>query len=411
MPKTRNEEPQLMPITDALDAMRHQVKRVSETEIISLSQALDRIIAAPMNAVLNVPAHANSAMDGYALRAKDATLTQPLRIIGKSLAGHGFGHALEPNTCVRITTGSIIPAGADCVVIQENTALKDSKILLKQIPKPGENIRSCGEDIAVGDSVIAKGQRLGPIHIALLASQGIDKIEVIRRLRVAVASTGDELITPGQPLPSGHIYDSNRYGMIALLRRLSVDVFDLGLIPDEPDAIRQAYGIGAQQADAVISCGGVSVGDADFVRDTLAQVGHVHFWKVAIKPGKPFAFGSIGESHFFGLPGNPVSAMVTLHQLVVPILQFMSGEMPEAVRTHTAIAASDFKKSPGRCDYQRATLRRDSGQFYVQSNGSQGSGVLTSYTGANCYAVLEAERGNVSPGETVTVLPFDHLIR
>lgn len=411
MSKSCCDEPQLMPVADAIAQMRAQTKTLVETESIALSHALDRILAEPVYAKINVPAHANSAMDGYALRAAEASLQQPLQLIGKALAGHAYDGLLEPGTCVRITTGALIPAGADCVVMQENTTHKDNQIQLTQLPHLGENIRLAGEDISCGELVVAQGQRLGPIEIGLLASQGIAQVPVYRRLRVAVISTGDELTAPGQSLPSGHIYDSNRYGIIALLQRLAVEVIDLGLIPDQPDAIRSAFYAGAAQADAIISSGGVSVGDADFVKDLLSETGQVHFWKVAIKPGKPFAFGKLGQSHFFGLPGNPVSAMVTLHQLVLPILQQLAGERHHAPLTLQVVTDSGFKKRPGRSDYQRAQLKSENGQDRVVSNGVQGSGVLTSFTNANCYVVLEQDRASVGAGEKVTVLPFDRFIR
>lgn len=412
------DEPQLMPVTDALAQMLAEVNTVTETETLPLAQTLDRILATPIYAAINVPAYANSAMDGYALRAADATLQTPLQLIGKSLAGHEFEGTLQPGTCVRITTGALIPNGADCVAMQENTRRDNDSIHLTKTPQSGENIRLCGEDIAQGDLVLPQGQRLGPVDIGLLASQGIAQVKVYRRLRVAVLSTGDELVAPGQPLPKGHIYDSNRYGMIALLQRLNVDVIDIGLIPDQPDAIRHAFQTAAERADAIVSSGGVSVGDADFVKDMLSETGQIHFWKVAIKPGKPFAFGKLYQSHFFGLPGNPVSAMVTLHQLVQPVLQTMAGERSDTPLTLRVKAGSRFNKRPGRSDYQRAVLNSEravlnseEGENQVSSNGAQGSGVLTSFTGANCYVVLERERGSVTPGEWVTVVPFDRFIR
>lgn len=425
------DEPQLLPVAEALSQMLAAVPILTETETVPLTQALDRILAAPIYAAINVPAHANSAMDGYALCAADFSTTTStttsttgsqaatdeqlaqtgLRLVGTALAGHTFVGHVEPGCCVRIMTGALIPAGADTVVMQENTRTENDRIYLTQAPRLGENIRQAGEDISVGNLVAPQGQRLGPIELALLASQGMAQLNVLRPLRVAVLSTGDELIAPGLPLPAGHIYDSNRYGIIAHLQRLGVSVVDLGLIPDQPDAIRQAFNLGAQCADAIISSGGVSVGEADFVKDLLTETGQVNFWKVAIKPGKPFAFGKLEQSYFFGLPGNPVSAMVTLQQLVQPILQAMMGERSQPPLMLHANAATRFKKRPGRIDYQRATLSCVNGDHQVTSNGPQGSGVLTSFSNANCYVVLESERGTVEVGEQVSVLPFDRYIR
>lgn len=408
MIKSCCDESHLLPIENAIQRMLEQVTPVTETETIALQDALDRILAHPVTATINVPAHANSAMDGYALRAADSD--QSLQLIGTSLAGHPFTGELTPGTCVRIMTGALIPAGADCVVMQENTQAQGETITPTQSARPGENIRKRGEDITEGDQVLSKGKRLGPVDIGLLASLGIHQVSVYRRLRVAVLSTGDELTPPGLALPAGNIYDSNRYAIIAVLQRLAVEVMDIGLIPDQPDAIRSALTQAAEQADAVISSGGVSVGDADFVKDILAELGQIGFWKVAIKPGKPFAFGSLGQARFFGLPGNPVSALVTLHQLALPILQHMAGEVSESPLTLNVKATSVFKKRPGRTDYQRARLSDINGENQVASDRAQGSGILTSFTHANCYVVLEQERGKVEEGETVRVLPFDRFL-
>ncbi|MDQ2076418.1 gephyrin-like molybdotransferase Glp [Marinimicrobium sp. ABcell2] len=402
------DEPKLLPVVTAIDRMLEAVNPPADFEQLALNQLLDRILAEDIHAQLNVPGHDNSAMDGYALRAQDAD--KPLHLAGQSLAGHAFQGSLEPGQCVRITTGAVIPTGADAVVMQENTRIDGQHINVTQTPRPGENIRRAGEDIAQGDRVLSKGHRLSPVDVALLASLGVAEAEVYRRLKVAVLSTGDELTAPGQPLTAGQIYDSNRYGIVALLQRLNVEVIDLGLIPDREDAIRATLQNASQRADAVISSGGVSVGEADFVKDILDELGEINFWKVAIKPGKPFAFGSLGRACFFGLPGNPVSAMVTLHQLALPVLRAMAGEVTEQPITLNATAASRYKKRPGRQDFQRATLRVQEGENIVSSTGPQGSGVLTSFAGANCYVVLEQERGTVEEGETVQVVPFDRFI-
>jgi len=402
------DEPQLIPVPDAIARMQAAVQAVAETETVPLTDLLDRITAEPVYAGFNVPGYDNSAMDGYALRAEDAD--KPLTLAGQSLAGHRFEGELQAGQCVRITTGATLPAGADAVVMQENTEMTGDKVRILKAPALAENIRRAGEDIAKGQAVFPSGHRFGPIDLALLASLGRAETRVRRRLTVAVLSTGDELIPPGQPLKDGHIYDSNRYGLIAILQRLNVEVLDLGLIPDQPDALREALSRAGREADAIISSGGVSVGDADYVKDILGELGEIGFWKVAIKPGKPFAFGHLGEAVFFGLPGNPVSSMVTLHQLALPILRTLAGEAPEPPLQLTAKAASGYKKRPGRMDFQRATLRRVDGENRIDSNGAQGSGVLTSFLGANAYAVLEAERGKVEAGEAVTVIPFDRFI-
>lgn len=402
------DEPQLLAVQDALARMQQAVSQVAGTETVSLTGLLDRVAAEPIHAGFNVPGYDNSAMDGYAVRAADSDA--PLALVGQSLAGHPFAGQLQPGQCVRITTGAAIPAGADAVVMQENTRREGDRVRLLQAPRAGENIRRAGEDIAQGQEVFAAGHRFGPVDIALLASLGRDRVTVRRRLKVAVISTGDELTPPGQPLREGQIYDSNRYGICAVLQRLNAEVLDLGLVPDRPDAIAQVFARAAGEADAVICSGGVSVGDADYVKDILAQLGEIGFWKLAIKPGKPFAFGRLGQAVFFGLPGNPVSAVVTLHQLALPVLRTMAGEAHSAPLELCAKAASSYKKRPGRQDFQRARLSCQAGENLVSSNGAQGSGVLTSFLGANAYAVLEAGRGRVESGERVTVVPFDRFI-
>lgn len=398
----------LLPVNEALTRMRAAVSAIETTEQVPLAQLLDRITARPVCAGFNVPGYDNSAMDGYALRAEDAD--RPRLLVGRSLAGHGFDSVLKPGQCIRITTGGALPAGADAVVMQENTRVEDNNIHILKAPVSGENIRRAGEDIRQGQEVFPAGCRLGPVDIALLASLGIAETRVKGRLKVAVLSTGDELTKPGHPLPKGHIYDSNRYGIIAILQRLNVEILDLGLIRDQPDAIRTALADAGKVADAIISSGGVSVGDADYVKDILGELGKVSIWKVAIKPGKPFAFGQIGKSLFFGLPGNPVSSIVTLHQLAVPVLQTMAGETAAPPLEVVARATGDYRKRPGRQDFQRATLTLADGENRVNSNGAQGSGVLTSFRGANAYAVLEADRGKVTAGETVRVVPFDRFL-
>ena len=406
-------EPRLLPLADALARMLAATASLTQTEDVLVGDCLDRILAAPINAAIDVPAHDNSAMDGYALRAADAGT--PLQLIGTALAGHPFAGTVATGSCVRIMTGAPLPAGADCVVMQENTVVTGAAVTITQAPSVDENIRHRGEDIAAGQPVLARGHRLGPVDIGLLASLGIDRVTVYRRLRVAVLSTGDELVAPGQPLGASQIYDSNRYAISAMLQRLGADIIDLGLIRDDADAIATALQRAAAQADAVVSSGGVSVGDADFVKDTLERMGSIGFWKVAIKPGKPFAFGSLrnsagGNIWFFGLPGNPVSSVVTLHQLALPILRHLAGEAVTPALQLQIPAGTRFRKQPGRTDFQRAYLHNRDDINQVDSNGPQGSGVLTSFAGANCYVVLEQERGTVDAGETVAVQLFDRFL-
>ena len=410
-------QPGLLPLKDALLRMQTALSPVTATETVALQDALDRVLATPINSAIAVPGYDNSAMDGYALRFIDAAQHKPLTLIGQSLAGHAFTGVVNENECVRIMTGAVMPAGADCVVMQENTHLNGLQLTLTTLPKTAENIRRKGDDIAQGAQVLAQGKRITPVDIGLLASLGIAQVSVYRRLRVAILSTGDELTPPGQPLVQGCIFDSNRYALIALLQRLNIQCIDLGLIRDDPAAIASAFSQGINQADVVISSGGVSVGDADYTKDVLSQMGSINFWKVAIKPGKPFAFGELKKANnnserswFFGLPGNPVSAVVTYHQLVLPALRHLAGEVFSAPNSITAVARSSIKKQAGRTDFQRGLLHNKNGINVVSTTGNQSSGVLTSVAQANCYIVLEQERGFVAAGDTVQVLMFDKFL-
>lgn len=402
-------QPNLLPIEDALVRMLNQFDPITESEAILLPDALDRILASPVIAPINVPASDNSAMDGYALRAQDSN--SELKVIGQSLAGHPFSGTINAGQAVRIMTGALIPGGADTVVMQENVQRTEEKIVITQTPNEGDNIRHAGEDIKSGSQILPSGHRINALDIGLLASLGLTQVNVLRRLRVAILTTGDELLAAGAAPESGKIYDSNRPLLAALLTRLPVEILDLGIIADDKEALRIAFTTATQWADVVISTGGVSVGDADYTKDVLAELGEIDFWKIAMKPGKPFAFGRLGQGWFFGLPGNPVSTAVTYHQLVVPGLRYLAGETIAPQQVLSAHAGHPLKKQPGRTDFQRGILRADKGTNTVISAGMQSSGVLSAMAKANCYIRLEAERGSVAAGEIVSVIPFDEFIR
>ncbi len=294
--------------------------------------------------------------------------------------------------------------------MQEETQAGDDGVTFLTHPAPGQNIRRRGEDLAQGSRVLASGLRLSPRELPLLASLGIASVSVRRPLKVAIFSTGDELKPLGTPLQHGDIYDSNRYGVKAMLTRMGIDCLDLGIIPDDPAALRAAFLQADREADALITTGGVSVGEADFTKQLLEELGEIGFWKLAIKPGKPFAFGRLPNAWFFGLPGNPVSAMVTFDQLVQPALARLAGHHFERPLPLKAKATGPLKKAPGRLDFQRGILSAGPDGLEVRSTGSQDSGVFSSLSQANCYIVLEQERGKVAAGETVTVEPFSGLL-
>ncbi len=407
----------LLPLKDAIDFMIKALIPLRACEKVTLGNALDRVLCDPVYSAINVPGHDNSAMDGYAVRHQDLDSNRSLTLIGNSLAGHPFAGELYPGACVRIMTGAIIPKGADTVVIQENASVQGGSVAIHQPAKLGQHIRRAGEDILLNSLVLERGKRITPIDIGLLASIGIAEIKVYRRLRVAVFSTGDEIKPLSEKLKVGEIYDSNRPALLALLSRLAIDIIDLGCIADDPAKIKAAFEIAVQQADVVMSSGGVSVGDADYTKAVLETLGEINFWKVAIKPGKPFAFGELHKNNspasktwFFGLPGNPVSALVTYHQLVVPALRYLAGETFEAPPALSVACQSGLKKQAGRTDYQRGTLGFQDGENQVVTTGNQSSGVLSSFAQANCYIVLEQARGSVTAGEKVNVVMFDKFL-
>jgi molybdopterin molybdotransferase len=401
------DSPGLLPIQSAISNMLKQVIPVMESEQIELEEALGRVLAEDVVSTINVPPNDNSAMDGYAMRCQDLTDTNQLQLMGTALAGRPFKEAVLAGQCIRIMTGAVIPIGADSVVMQENTEIRDNSVVFKQIPELGNSIRKAGEDIQQGQVVVNKGTKLTPAYLALIASVGIAEISVTRLIKVGLITTGDELTPPGQPLSEGAIYESNRYALSALLNTLPVVLFDFGIVKDDKVDLKAVFEQAGSHCDLVLSCGGVSVGDADYVKEILDEIGTINFWKVAIKPGKPFAFGQLGNAIFCGLPGNPVSSYVTFEKLVTPVLQKLSGQKYLPTPHFVAKAACLIKKRPGREDYQRGIFYRDEyGKLWVKPNGKQGSGIMSSIANANCYIVLDQDAGDIKQGEAVNIQPF-----
>ncbi|HEH9416658.1 TPA: molybdopterin molybdotransferase MoeA [Aeromonas sobria] len=400
----------LLPLSDALQGMLEQLACCCDSEHLPLPEALGRVLASDIASPLAVPPFDNSAMDGYAVRLADLASGTPLIMAGKAFAGQPYQGEWPAGHCVRIMTGAPVPAGTDVVVMQEETQADGDRITFLCKPIVGQNIRLAGSDIDKGACVLPAGTRLTPREMPLLASLGVATVAVRRPLKVAIFSTGDELKPVGTPLAHGDIYDSNRYGVRAMLARMGCDCIDLGIIPDDPAQLRTAFIRADEEADVLITTGGVSVGEADFTKQLLDELGEIGFWKLAIKPGKPFAFGRLPRAWFFGLPGNPVSAMVTFDQLVQPALAKLAGQQFERPLQLQAIAAEPLKKSPGRLDFQRGMLSQGPNGLEVHSTGSQDSAVFSSLSRANCYIVLERERGRVAAGETVTVEPFGGLL-
>ena len=402
---------------------------VAETESVSLDQGLNRILASDVLSPIDVPAADNSAMDGFAFRGTElssAPLTQ-LVVAGTVFAGTPFVGSLAAGQCLKIMTGALMPAQCDTVIPQEMTQklpLAADGIERIQFESnavsSGENRRLRGEDLAQGSVAIAAGRMLRPSDLGLAASLGINTLTVKRKLRVAILSSGNELRPLGAPLDSGSIYDSNRYSLMGLLNRLDLDVLDCGIIQDDPIALKTAFLQAASTADVIISSGGVSVGEADFTKQVMQELGDIGFWKIAMRPGRPMAFGTlkpVPNQHpprstlFFGLPGNPVAVMVTFYQFVQSALLQLSGATQLRPPLTQAIASAAIRKKPGRTEYQRGILEiGPDGRAQVRVTGSQGAGILRSMSEANCFIVLGHEQGNVAAGELVNVVLFEGLL-
>lgn len=395
--------------SDALNKIYASMVPISESESVPVRDSLNRVLAKDISSSINVPTATNSAMDGYALHGSEIpeTETTELKVVGTSFAGKPYQGKVSVGECVRIMTGAVMPDTTDTVIIQEHVERIDDVIRIDSATKAGANVRQAGEDIASGDVILLKGMRVKPADIGLIASLGIGEVEVIRKLRVAFFSTGDELCSVGEELKDGNIYDSNRYTLYGMLSELNLTILDMGVIRDKREDLQHAFQTAATQADVIITTGGVSVGEADFVKEILQETGTVNFWKVAMKPGRPVAFGQIGTAHFFGLPGNPVSVMVTFSQFVKPAIRHLMSETQTQSITMRVPCISKLKKKPGRVEYQRGILERnENSQWQVKKTGAQGSGILRSMSQANCFIILSMESGTVEPGTIVEVQPF-----
>jgi len=404
--------PGLMPIEEAMDKMLSPIKPIQATLQLPLAEAIGYVLAEDILSPIFVPPFDNSAMDGYAIRLADLADNNVMPLAGKSFAGQPFDGEWPAGSCVRIMTGAKIPNGCDAVIMQENTEVTDQGIQFNQTDvKPQNNIRPTGDDIKQGDIVLSKGARLTSRDIPMIATLGVSHVTVVRKPRVAFFSTGDELRPLGETLTEGQIYDSNRYGIKPLIENFGCEAIDLGIIPDCPETLKATFEKAQTLADVVVTSGGVSVGEADYTKDILEQLGQIGFWKLAIKPGKPFAFGKLSTAWFCGLPGNPVSAVLTMYVLVQPLLAKLAGhtewKAPESI---PATTRSPFKKAPGRTDYQRGIYTIEDGKFVVETTGNQSSGAFRSMSLANCFVVLERERGSVEVGETVNIQLFNSTL-
>ncbi len=402
-------DPEAKSVAEAMEIILAASPPIRDQIAIPLEEGLGRVLAASVQAPMDVPAWPNSAMDGYALRAGDGD--GPRKCVGSVFAGHPYLAPVTEGQCVRIMTGAVLPEGADTVIPQELANREGSQVRFHGEILSGANVRQPGEDLPMGNTALPGGTLLRPAHLGVLASLGISEIAVFRPLRVAFFSTGDELQPAGQPLGPGQIYDSNRLILQSMLRRLGTETVDLGCICDDPDRIRETLEKAGQMADMVITTGGVSVGDADHIASLLGQMGSVYLWKMNMKPGRPLAFGHLGQASFFGLPGNPVSTMVTFYQFVRPaILRRMGTLGPWTPPVFRLPLAAPLRKKPGRTDFQRGRLIAGENGWMVAPAGAQSSHILTGMAQAECFIVLPAESGSLPPGSLVDVQILEGLV-
>lgn len=406
-------EKRALSVAEAQQRIRSLIEPLAAHESIALREALGRVTACAVHSPIDVPPHDNSAMDGYAVRGSDLPTDgrREFRVVGTVFAGRPYTGVLQAGECVRIMTGGVMPDGADTVIMQEDVQRHGDITYIGGGHKPGSHVRHIGEDIAKHDVVIGAGKRIGPADLGVLASLGTAQLDVVRRPRVVFFATGDELRPVGEPLSAGCLYDSNSYTLHGQLTQLGLEPRSFGIVPDQREALNTSLQRAAAEADLIISTGGVSVGEADFVRDILQTLGEIHLWRVAMKPGRPFAFGRVDRAWFFGLPGNPVSTMATFLQFVQPALRRLMGEQPLLPFRFKLRCVHVLKKTPGRIEFQRGIMETDNeGNTVVRSTGAQGSAILSSMSKANCFIVLPAECGDIAAGSIVDVQPFALLL-
>jgi molybdopterin molybdotransferase len=412
-------DPQALSVNKAQEFIQHLVQTLPAIalEELPLMQALGRIVAEDIISPINVPAHDNSAMDGFAFDgAQLGTSPLKLRVVGKALAGKAWQGSVATGECVKIMTGAVMPLGLNTVIAQELTTINTTGIeTVVEIPagllQIGDNRRKAGEDLQRGLPALSAGSTLTPAALGLVASLGIVKVKVYRQLRVAYFSTGDEVLSLGDAMREGAVYDSNRYTVFGLLRRMGCEVIDMGVVRDDPVLLEQAFSKASENADVIITSGGVSVGEADFTKAMMKKLGDVAFWKIAMRPGRPMAVGRLGNCILFGLPGNPVAVMVTFLAFVKPALLQMMGGLPSSTPYLRAKSAVALRKKPGRTEYQRGFVcTLPDGTLQVEAAGNQGSGVLRSMVEANGLIVLHHHQSNVAAGEEVDVMMFEGAI-
>ena len=403
----------LLTVDKTLEMIKSNIQSISKTQTQPIRDALGHTLAEDVISDINVPPHRNSAMDGYAIQSTDlnADNNLQLKVIGTSFAGAPYDGTVSSGECIRIMTGAMMPTSADTVIMQEDCERTDDVINLNCQHKSGQNVRHPGEDIQQGSVVLTAGKQISPADLGLLSSIGIGNVQTYCKPKVAFFSTGDELKSLGETLGPGDIYDSNRYTLFGMLQKMDVEIIDLGVIADKKELIQQTLENAAQSADMVLTSGGASVGEADYISEILQDIGQVNFWKIAMKPGKPLAFGHINQTPYFGLPGNPVSVMATCYLFVQPAISYLKGLKHNEHLSLKATCLNPLKKAPGRTDFQRGLLKQNQkGELTVDTTGMQGSHILTSMSKANCFIVIPQDSGNVEAGAIVEVLPFNGIL-
>lgn len=400
----------MLRVEEALTLLSRRVAVLDGVEEVCLADALGRVLAEDVVSPLDVPPHANSAVDGWGFAAADRPADGRMTVAGTVAAGHPFAGTVPVGMAVRILTGAPVPGGVDCVAMQEDCS-GEGEVVTAPVLAPGTNVRAQGEDVAQGATVLAAGIRLRPQDLGLAAATGRTRLVVRRRLRAAVFSTGDEINEPGMPLPPGGIYDTNRTTACALLRSLGADVTDLGILPDRREVIRDALARAATGHDLILTSGGVSVGDEDHVKAAVEACGSLHFWKMAIKPGKPVALGQVGAAAFVGLPGNPVAVMVTFLLVARPLVLGMMGIKDSAVPRYRVEAGFAFRRRPGRREWLRARVRAEDGRLVAEKFPSDGSGVLSSMVWSDGLVELPEDVAEVSPGDALAYVPYAEMLR
>ena len=407
-------EPSVLSVEDARKKILENISPITGIEKLTLRSCLKRFLAEDIFSPIEVPSHPNSAMDGYVIAGSDLPTDEPrnYQVIDTCYAGVPSSKSCQKGQVIRIMTGGLIPDATDTVIMQEQVKVNDDgTVQIKPGHKIGQNVRLAGEDIPLNSKVLGKGHQINTADLGILASLGIGELRVYRRPRIAFFSTGDELRSIGEPLAAGEIYDSNRYTLYAMLKQQNVDILDMGVIKDNPDDMQQAFKEAADMADIVITSGGVSVGEADYIKPTLEKMGDIDFWKIRMKPGRPLTFGKLGNARFFGLPGNPVAVMVTFLQFVQPAIYHLSSGTKKPMITLKAKSLSKLYKRPGRYEFQRGIFQQnENGDLEVKRTGMQGSGILTSMSIANCFILLDEKCAGVEEGDIINIQPFSGSI-